>query len=86
VLYDVEEGEGEDDQGQQFHDPGPASLALVAQANGEDYYRDGDNEQEQRGHELESISAPLRALGSIGGPHERQLVGPRVAHPVSGGY
>jgi hypothetical protein len=42
-------------------------LAPLAQANGEDDHHDGDDEQEQRGHALESTSTPLGALGSIGG-------------------
>jgi hypothetical protein len=36
MLHDIEEGDGEDDEGHQFYDLPPASLAPLAQANGED--------------------------------------------------
>jgi hypothetical protein len=62
MLHNIEEDDGEDDEGHQFYDLGPASLAPLAQANGEDDHRNGDNEQEQRGHSLESTSTPLGAL------------------------
>ena len=68
MLHDIEEGDGEDDEGHQFYDLGPTSLASPAQANGEDDHHDGNDEQEERGHALESTSTPLGALGSIGGP------------------
>jgi hypothetical protein len=66
---------GEDDEGHQFHDIAPASLASLAQTNGEDDQRDGDDEQEQRGHSLESTSTPR----SIGGPRATQVSG---AYPL----
>jgi hypothetical protein len=75
MLHDIEEGDGEDDEGHQFYNLGPASLAPPAQANGEDDHRNGDNEQEQRRHSLESTSTPLGALGSIDGPHATQVSG-----------
>ena len=65
MLHDIEEGDGEDDEGHQFYDLPPASLAPLPLANGEDDHRNRDDEQEQRGHSLESTSTPL---GSIGGP------------------
>jgi hypothetical protein len=72
MLHDIEEGDGEDDEGHQFYDLPPASLAPLPQANGEDDHRNGDDEEEQRGHSLESTSTPL---GSIGGPHATQVSG-----------
>lgn len=63
MLHDIDEGDGEDDEGYQFCGLRPASLAPLAQPNGEDDHRNGDDEQEQRGHSLESISMPLGALG-----------------------
>jgi hypothetical protein len=56
MLHDIEEGGGEGDEGHQFYDLPPASLAPLAQANGEDDHRNRDDEQEQRGHSLESTS------------------------------
>jgi hypothetical protein len=73
MLHDIDEGDGEDDEGHEFYDLRPASLAPLAQPNGEDDHRNGDDEQEQRGHSLESISMPLGAVGSIRCPHATQV-------------
>jgi hypothetical protein len=75
MLHDIEEGGGEGDEGHQFYDLPPASLAPLAQADGEDDHRNRDDEQEQRGHSLESTSSPLGTLGSIDGPHATQVSG-----------
>ena len=56
MLNDEEEGDSDRDERHQFCDLGPASLAPVAQADGEDNHRDGDEEQEQRGHAIESTT------------------------------
>jgi hypothetical protein len=56
MLYDIEEGDGEDDDGHQFYDLGLASFAPLAQANGEDDHRDGEDKHKQRGHALETTS------------------------------
>jgi hypothetical protein len=45
MLHYIEEGDGEDEQGHQFYDLGPVSLAPLAEANGQDDHRDGDDEQ-----------------------------------------
>jgi hypothetical protein len=66
MLHDIEEGDGEDEQGHQFYDLGPASLAPLAQANGEDDHCGGDDEQEQRGHTLESTRISARLSNKVG--------------------
>jgi len=44
MLHDIEEDDDNDDEGQQFYIFGPASLAPVAQANGENDQRDDEQE------------------------------------------
>src|SRR4029453_2479313 len=62
ILHDVEDGDSEDDDGHQFDNQDPTSLAPSAQADGDDNQRDGEDKQEQRDHADASMRAkPLRA-------------------------
>jgi hypothetical protein len=45
---------------------GPASLAPLAQANGEDDHRDGEDKYKQRGHALETTSTSALAHWIVG--------------------
>ena len=66
MLHDIEEGDSEDDEGHQFYGLGPASLAPLAQANGEDDHRDGEDKYKQRGHSLETTSTSALAHWIVG--------------------
>jgi len=84
MLHDVEGGDGEDDDGHQFHNHDPASLAPSAQADGDDNQHDGDDQQEHRDHADASMRAKSLRVTYRFLPQERSQSFSRVSWHKTG--